>query len=197
MTCILVLGQHRSGTSLVSRILHESGVDMNPTSGEETWEDKKLQILHERAIGSWMWPHNVFEKVAIQYDREIQARANGILWGYKDPRLVYILPEVMAIIHSYDPHIRIVACERKIESSVRSLAEANPGLHFGAARNITSLYVNQKERALSAIAAPRLFVDYDRLVDNSEAVIKFLCRFVGSSYKKELVDIVDPEMRHF
>ena len=101
-TCILVLGLHRGGTSATAGVLWRLGVDMNPTSGTlpgNTQEDVELQLLHEQAIGHWTTPVVDFERIRQRYTVAIRQREPKALWGYKDPRLNFLLPWVLEVIN--------------------------------------------------------------------------------------------------
>ena len=60
MTTIVVLGMHRSGTSLVTRLLVEMGVYMGPRLDVRNWEDadfqKTNQTILDMAGGNWGKP---------------------------------------------------------------------------------------------------------------------------------------------
>lgn len=114
----LVLGMHKSGTTMVSQLMQDSGIDMGVVDrGEisydegEKFEDPWVSLI-TKAVLRVPWRHNSLElpdvkaikaderlrEVARRYVRE-RSRAYGD-WGFKEPRasLVYdfwreILPE--------------------------------------------------------------------------------------------------------
>ena len=103
MQTIIVLGMHRSGSSIIGGILHSLGVDMgddafgstayNPTGHFEDKLTVKInnQLLNE-AGGSWSDPPDrskIIEHGISQVDhiKEITSQRIGDFIGYKDPRM--------------------------------------------------------------------------------------------------------------
>lgn len=106
MSTIVVLGMHRSGTSLLARILHRHGVSMGQNLLEADtynaggyFEDQGFLWLNKGILsaagGSWkVPPHRTrikgiiskFEKTMVKtIEGREEACQNGI-WGWKDPR---------------------------------------------------------------------------------------------------------------
>ena len=114
---MVVLGMHRSGTSLLSNILHLLGVDMvegtphasgaNPTGFWErqdivSLQDDILSVI-ERPIGkpshvlpfpavSWRDPQLWGLKARLRELVQIQLESTPGPWGFKDPRTCRLLP---------------------------------------------------------------------------------------------------------
>lgn len=135
MTCIVVLGMHGAGTSLVAGMLHAAGVEMNPNpkgvmryKKYMTYEDAafvrlNVAILHS-AGGGWKFPpaqkrlETIPDNLAERMLDLIDAREREYkLWGFKDPRTALT-------VHLYHPHLyepRYVFVERDHEDIARSL----------------------------------------------------------------------------
>lgn len=103
MTAIVVLGMHRSGTSLIAGLLHYLGVYMgdNHTSPDESrpwgnFEDRSFVSLNQQLLtaagGSWRKPPSTKSLWAASHpfneriQRLIRDRSNHPLWGFKDSR---------------------------------------------------------------------------------------------------------------
>ena len=105
---LLVLGMHRSGTSLLARLLQQCGIDiggrlLGGSAGNEHghWEDAFAVELHERLLASMgrRWDEvpvpsvDVVSSAVSKGDRDSLARYLGKdralqrLWAVKDPRL--------------------------------------------------------------------------------------------------------------
>jgi hypothetical protein len=136
-----VLGMHRSGTSLVTRILNLLGVDLGPEErllepGPDNplgfWEHEEIVELNDEILGllggSWHEPP-AFEPnwerspalsglrgVAVEMIRREFERSE--LWGWKDPRACLTLPFWQLLI----PGMRYVICLRNPVDVARSLA---------------------------------------------------------------------------
>src|SRR5271166_3508850 len=152
---VLVVGMHRSGTSLCSHILSALGVDMadkipgpgatspvpsNPRGHWERWEiveyhDSILGLFNRDYLGRF---HDFALPVAwwadtrvVQIRREIVAflehRMGESYFGFKDPRAVRLMPVWHQIFNELKLAPRIVLCLRNPAQISRSL-NAREGL---------------------------------------------------------------------
>ncbi len=102
--CVLILGMHRSGTSMLAGTLRHAGVDLgrvydtpfdlNPTGLQEP---EALIFMHEHLLeasgGAWHDP-----PVRVRWgklhravrDLFIESRAGRPLWGFKEPRTLLV-----------------------------------------------------------------------------------------------------------
>ena len=92
---IVVLGMHRSATSLVANGLHKAGVDMGknlmpagPATPQGFYEDMDFVLLNDLILdasgGDWANPP---KELSDKYDNKINELIRyGTLWGWKDPR---------------------------------------------------------------------------------------------------------------
>ena len=102
--CIIVLGMHRSGTSCLTGILEENGVNLGVVSKWNTHnrkgnrENKKIMVLHNRLLkfnnGSWdnppeevIWPDHLKR----ERDTILKEYGGFSLFGFKDPRFALTL----------------------------------------------------------------------------------------------------------
>jgi hypothetical protein len=146
---VMVLGMHRSGTSLCSHILSALGVDMADDIGVDVgndkghWERWEIAEFHDRILSLfnrdysglfhdfflpeawWADPH------VAQIRREICAflkrRMGDTYFGFKDPRTVRLMPVWHQIITELKLTPRIVLCLRSPAQTARSL-NARDGL---------------------------------------------------------------------
>jgi hypothetical protein len=153
---VVILGMHRSGTSLCSHVLSALGVDMADTvaarNSEETapdnpkghWERWEIVDFHDRILGLLNRPyagigHDFVFPVAWWADprvasvrREIMAflerRMGNGQFGFKDPRTVRLLPIWHQIFADLKLAPKIVYCIRNPAQVARSL-HARDGLN--------------------------------------------------------------------
>jgi hypothetical protein len=107
MTCICVLGMHRSGTSCLTGILQQFGVELGDVFTENLYnkkgnrENNRIVILNDAVLatngGAWNDP--VIARTWTSAEaRERDAIIKGLgkrstgLWGFKDPRALFTLP---------------------------------------------------------------------------------------------------------
>lgn len=180
---IVVLGMHRSGTSVVTRGLQALGVDLgeNLMPAKEGnnergfFEDLDIFNLNERilsALGT-TW-HAVcpidaraFSDVRLDgfkleaVDILSNRLKSGRIWAFKDPRTCRLLPFWQEIFAHLDLNCRYLLVNRNPISVAKSLA-ARDG--FPVAKS----YILWIEHVLGAVKGsagrPRLVVDYDSVM---------------------------------
>jgi len=133
---VAVLGMHRSGTSLLAGTLEECGLHFgevstaaphNEKGNRESW---LLIALHEdllrRAGGAWDQPPEgpvswggLHQQVR---DLFIASFAGSPMWGFKDPRLLLVLPGWLDAI----PSLETVGIFRHPHEVARSLHQRTP-----------------------------------------------------------------------
>ena len=132
-TCVVVLGMHRSGTSLVAGALSKIGVEFgdkllppkayNPKGFFEHVEILSINEEILRTLGSSFfdmadllpsWHTSVYliplkEKLKEVIEREFSGKK---VFGFKDPRISILLPLYLEVIRELDLEARFVVCER-------------------------------------------------------------------------------------
>ncbi|HYU24686.1 MAG TPA: sulfotransferase [Thermoanaerobaculia bacterium] len=144
---ICIAGMPRSGTSLVTQLLHQSGLylgaagDMMPASPNNTdgfWENLLFVRVNERLLaasgGTWFAPPDqVRPTPAIVGDaRAAMARFAGREpWGWKDPRNALTLSFWRGLL---PPTLKVIVCVRHPAETAASLAASTlfprPGFRF-------------------------------------------------------------------
>lgn len=193
---IAITGMHRSGTSMITRGLHESGLhlvggsadalleaaDDNP---EGFWENKAIVAcnddLLEAAGGSWDNPPKLLP-MAVDDPRlaEVIEPATAALaglaenerWGFKDPRLCL----TAAFWLDLQPDLRFVICVRNPLEVALSLKRRNQSSYsLGLA-----LWERYYESVLELVPADRRIVThYDTYFLDPAGELGRLCDFAG------------------
>lgn len=191
---LMVLGMHRSGTSLVARLLSELGVFWGPSwllyKGDQHnpggyFELRDLVTCNDRLLdgagGAWdMAPVDLQVLAApgpeslTEMQRAIQevsclARSAGRVWGVKDPRMSFTWRAWIQML----PTTRVVICLRDPLAIAQSLSKRGlSSLRHGL--TLSAQYFD----SLSEIPADRVhaFVLYDQLANDPERVIHRLIR---------------------
>jgi hypothetical protein len=198
-TIVCILGMHRSGTSLVSRVLNVLGVYlgpeehlMRPSTDNPTghWESRPIKEINDEILstlgGTWQeppplppgWERSPELAASRQRAREvIEADFSGSdLWGFKDPRNSLTLPFWQRIL---DP-MRYVICLRNpldVAASAGARNRADDTVPFEQGVELWLTYVRG---ALAATAGhPRQLVFYEDLMTDPEPVVRELARFIG------------------
>jgi hypothetical protein len=196
-TIVCVLGMHRSGTSLVARLLNLLGADLGPeehmiqaTSANPAgyWESRGIKEINEEILsrlgGSWLEPPDFpdgWERSPALADLRQQARelietdfSSSDVLGFKDPRNCLTLAFWQRILGP----MRYVICLRN-PSDVAASLEMRKGddAPFELGVELWLTYV------LSALAVtagqPREFMFYEDLMANPGAGVRRLGDFIG------------------
>jgi hypothetical protein len=200
-TVVCTLGMHRSGTSVMSRMVNLLGVDLGPepivsVSGEDNrrgyWEHSSFRVLNDEILATFggQWDAPPYFPPAWTRDprlAEVKAEARDFLaqtfagqqvWGWKDPRSCLTLPFWQDLVGE----MRYVICLRNPCAIAESLLQRN-GLHFPHAEQLWLAYTHA---ALAHTAAhPRLLVFYEDLLDDWRPQLRRLAAFLGTPERAE------------
>lgn len=142
---LIVAGFHRSGTSMVSQLLHRAGLflgyellEADSSNLYGHFEDVEIERVHKRVLTdngeNWLIS-KPFLPVISEYHwcqmRSIVERRNAehTLWGFKDPRVCFFLPAWKHLL----PNARVLLVYRHFADSTYSLGK----------RESNSLFLNQ------------------------------------------------------
>ena len=126
MTCVIVLGCYRSGTSAVAGILHHSGVfmgrDFDPPAEANRrgfFEDLEFKRLFSMQVDG--------RDVDTLTDVLIRVRETGHhVWGVKDPQLCLTAGRFVRLLDERGSKHKVVSVCRPAADVRRSLAKAMP-----------------------------------------------------------------------
>lgn len=126
---VCIAGMHRSGTSMVANLLHQSGLYLGseadlipptPDNPEGHWENSRFTTINEQILrehqATWYSPPPADQDWNTQPIVEISRRATALLeefsghepWGWKDPRNCLTLPVWSSLL----PDLKVVICLR-------------------------------------------------------------------------------------
>ena len=148
--CLVVLGMHRSGTSVLMGTLRDAGVHIGQVLAQGIEGNRKglqeapaVLYMHEHLLesngGSWREPPETVawgELHRSVRDLFVESRAQQPLWGFKDPRTLLSLEGWLEVL----PHLEPVGIFRHPLPVARSLQRRNgfpleQGLAIWAAYN--------------------------------------------------------------
>ncbi len=220
---IVILGMHRSGTSLVANLVHALGVDLgldlqpaNEWNSAGYWESRQIMKTHEKILKelNCEWHNPPFSFPADwQRKPEIQQLKSGLrefvrsecertdtIWGFKDPRTAILLPLWQEIFDELqlEPHYILVV---RHPGPVAASLSRRDRLVFSHSQ---MLWLKTYLHALSHTGNRlRAIVDYDRWFDSglqqAGAMIKSLN--LSQSISEQQIanavnDIIQPPLRH-
>lgn len=202
---ICVLGMHRSGTSLLTRILNIVGVHLGSEAGllqpgpdnpKGYWEHFEVCSINEAILnrhgGSWDEPPMLppgWETAAALDDLRHRAEqfindhfAEVQLWGWKDPRSCLTLPFWQQLL----PEMRYVICLRNPVDVALSLEDRNS---FSAEKS-SSLWLSYVSSALNHTdGKPRLMIFYEDVMADFGRELQRLATFLGKPERAQQVDV--------
>ena len=212
---ICVTGMHRSGTSLVARLVNLLGVDFGPEDDlvgpapdnpTGFWEAEPLRVINDHVLqtlgGSWVHPPPVLEPGWEQAPRLNAHRKSGLealnhlfdnspVVAWKDPRLSLTLP----FWRTVSPISHTVLVVRSPRDVAASLAKRNGFASEQSAelwlRYVAAAWVNDPHH---------IKVSYDRVLEEPRGEAMRLAEALGlaepsADQLKAIDEFVDPELR--
>ena len=216
---VCTVGMHRSGTSLVSRMLNLLGMHLGRServsgSAEDNpkgfWEHRSFVEIDDEILarfgGRWdelppfppAWPRDprlldLREKARRLLAEEFAAEP---LWGWKDPRTCLTLPFWQDVVGP----MRYVMCIRDPRAVVASLTRRN-GISSERAER---LWLAHLQAGLAHTSGqPRMFVFYEDIIDDWPPELRRMAAFMGDPERAEdprvqeaVGQFIDKEMCH-
>ena len=196
---VFVLGMHRSGTSAIARGVATLGVylgdnflDAQPENPTGYWEDRNLVELDDRVLRELglKWDSvALIDPAQLERFRIRRLRREAIryckrtlsfapVWGFKDPRVLRILPLWRRVIRDCDAEESYVVAVRDPRSVAASLF-ARQGMDAQEAYRLWLVYMVP---FLSQIAEqPAVVVDYDLLMEDPQRQLARIARVAGGT----------------
>jgi len=215
MTVVCIAGMHRSGTSMVSRMLNLCGVYLgqdnellpaNFDNPEGFWENINFIEINEKILskfkGSWDNPP-VFEPgwetspllddIRLEAEKLVQAMNSRPVWGWKDPRTSITFPFWSNLI----PDLKVIVCVRNPLEVAQSLEDRN-NFPTGSSLELWRKYNDM------LISAPRLenciFTHYQSYFFDPQAELARILQLIGIPANSLAIDNAckraTPHLRH-
>lgn len=177
-TPIVILGMHRSGTSLLANMLHSIGISMGKTFLEADkfnikgyFEDTDFLGINkdilETAGGTWYDPPSVkeivegddkFEKIITEMIARKRKLAGNSSWGWKDPRTCITCWKFASEI----PDAKFVVIVRKISDIKLSLNKSHG--HLANWDKVVDVYYNSVDKFLNSYPNDAINIGFEELV---------------------------------
>jgi hypothetical protein len=217
---VLVLGMHRSGTSVATRLVNLLGPSMcvrgdlvtsAPWNPKGSWESRSLMRVNDRLLAragrSWWYPPpdgDEYWSVTAGIEefsvpsRHAFERVHPVSpWVWKDPRIALLVPFWRQVL---GPTVGVLVYRSPLDVAISLRRRHSVPLRFGVAlwERYNRLLLRHCE------GMPMTVVRYEDLVEDPstwiERLRQFLARFsIGCDAhpgQSDLRDVVDPELRH-
>src|SRR5579883_1495566 len=201
---VVVVGMHRSGTSVITRSLQSMGVKLGDRlmpgaagiNDKGFYEDLDIVVLNEEilsACGKSWYSVEPIQPIDVDYlcDRGYLLRAIELIrsklaaneiFGFKDPRTAKLMPFWIRVFTTGEFDVRFVLALRNPLSVAKSL-EKRDGIHAEHAyllwldHVLTSLFCLQKQ--------PVIAVDYDQLLLAPKEELQRVSAWLGKSLDQD------------
>lgn len=177
---ICVLGLPRSGTSMVSSIMHNLGIFMGDDARAPTFEDGLLKRVFD------LKDDVAFTEIVDKYD------ARHEMWGFKLPRATYDVSRAIASVRN--PALIVVFREPLSVQIRKNISQKNQDV-FDGMKDSFEAYIKLISD-LKNIDVPMLLVSYDKVAGKSKMLIDEIADFCGitsDELKAKALDLVDSD----
>jgi hypothetical protein len=219
---VLVLGMHRSGTSLCAHILSALGIDMsddidvNPSNAGGHWERREIVEFHDRILSlfnrnysgrfhdfampvAW-WADPPVAQIRREIVSFLQQRMGDGYFGFKDPRTVRLMPIWHQIFNELKLAPRVVLCLRNPVQVARSLyARDSLDLDSGEYRWLVHMIDFYRYASKFDFCT----IEYEEWFRNASANLEKLQGFLELPWQQSQADlglvlsgVIDPAFRH-
>ena len=218
---VIVLGMHRSGTSLTAGILNKLGFDLGRAIMGANWANssgffenfrilefnenlfQKLQVNWHNTLGivdNWWTDENIQVEKKTLKDLII---SDYIIDGsllFKDPRICVLLPIYLEVLKELEINIFFILTFRNPKEVAESLLTRDS---FGLVKSHQLWMDHMLKAEMYSRGYPRLFIEYNSILNDPSFIIhqifkKFSFKLsLSFEKKKEIFQFVEPTMNHF
>jgi hypothetical protein len=219
---VVVLGMHRSGTSLCAHVLSCLGVDMaddrlvNLGNAKGHWERLELMALHDRILDrcnrTYSSPlHDLTLPPGWWADPEVQAikreiiaflrqRIGAMPFGFKDPRTARLMPMWYQIFGELGLAPKFVLCLRNPAQVARSLCDRDrlePRLgEYRWFVYLTDIFRFIGQHGFCLIEYEHWFTEPERNLAKLQEFLSLDWAGSETDLRLSILEIVDQELRH-
>ena len=199
---VCIAGMHRSGTSMVTKLLHQAGLYLGPledlhppgpANPEGFWEHRRFVRLNQQILGQlgagWDYPPPLPVDWSLDRLAPLRAEAETLLehftdrepWGWKDPRNCLTLPFWQSLLD----RPRVVIVVRNPLEVAHSLRKRNG---FSPALGL-ALWHAYHERLLDAVGpSDRIVTHYGMYFRNPESEFPRLLTFLDLPAPEDVIE---------
>jgi GT2 family glycosyltransferase len=209
---ICIAGAHRSGTSMVTRLLYGCGLYLGPKHAlmppqtdnpDGFWEHLGFVALNDDLLsargGAWDLPPKSNENISDERLEPLRMKARLLIesfqsaqvWGWKDPRSSLTLPFWEELL----PGLKTLIIVRNPLEVAYSMGKRN-GTSYAFGLRLWEIY---NRRLIEAAGNhERLFTHYDLFFENAEKELERIANFVGLADAKirSTAELVATKRRH-
>jgi GT2 family glycosyltransferase/glycosyltransferase involved in cell wall biosynthesis len=192
-TAVCIAGAHRSGTSMLTKLLHSCGLYLGPESDlmpaqadnpDGFWENLRFVALNDELLnelgGAWDLPpkadenfkHARLDPLRTKAQLLVEGFDSATVWGWKDPRNSLTLPFWQDLL----PKLKTVIIVRNPLEVAYSMRERN-GTSYSFGLRLWEIY-NRRVIETSS-EQERLVTHYDLFFEDAGTELRRIVRFIG------------------
>jgi O-antigen biosynthesis protein len=203
MAVVCIAGMHRSGTSMVARMVNLCGLYLGdedeflPAAADNPkgfWENKNFLNINEKILshfnGTWDAPpafmenwhvSNELDKYREEAAQLIQSMSHHEHWGWKDPRTSLTLPFWQELI----PDLKVIVCMRNPLEVAQSLESRNKFHHHKSMQ----LWLTYYEVLFADTPTENcLITHYSAYFHTPQTELQRLLKFIGLELNSVIID---------
>ncbi len=221
-TCIIVLGMHRSGTSLLTGALNKMGLYLGeklinpaPDNPKGFFENTTVFEINEKIFSYYdssyddvfifneaLIKNEKYPQILFDIEQFIKKEFSGYtVFGLKDPRLCRLLPFWESVLTKMEINEYFIIPLRNPLEIAASLESRNG---FTREKSLILWMNHMLEAELYSRGKNRIFINYDKLLNHPEQVLEYITGKLNIDYlksyqeiKSELDDFFDSDLKHF
>jgi len=221
INCLIVLGMHRSGTSVLTGCLNLLGINLgrslmpayknNPTGH---WENQDLVIVHEillKDLGcNWHlvgtlpddWLASEAAERAGKNIRHLLSRhySRKRIWAFKDPRICRLLPLWLPILEDMGYYPGFIMTLRHPLEVAKSLNKRNG---FSLKKGLLLWFLHNRDAFAACRGRPVTLLTYDQFLNDPLSALRSVARDLDLEFPKpwkyavaEILDFVQPGFKN-
>ncbi|WON72648.1 hypothetical protein [Nitrosospira sp. Is2] len=223
---LIILGMHRSGTSLLTGLLSQVGVKMGrslyaPQQGVNEkgfWEHEDIVDAHDElllnlnsqwddllpladTLGEKWWETDLVKPFSNRLiglvERDFK---DAPVWALKDPRMCRLLPAWLPIFATRQIKATFICMNRNPFEVAGSLQKRD---HFSREKALVLWLIHSLTAERHSRGLPRVFIDFDQVVTYPVGVLSKIAQEASLVFpvpvdeaKKKIEEFVSPGLRH-
>lgn len=219
---LIILGMHRSGTSLLTGLLGQVGVRMGrslyaPQKGVNEkgfWEHEDIVDTHDELLlhlhsqwddllplkDKWWEDEAVQPYIARLLSLVKRDFSEAPVWALKDPRMCRLLPLWIPIFKARQIRPVFICMNRNPFEVIASLQKRD---RFSREKSLVLWLSHTLSAESYSREKPRIFIDFDQVVSNPVRVLQAIEREAGIAFpisvnqaNEKIEGFVSPDLRH-
>ena len=204
---VIVLGMHRSGTSVFTGILNKMGLPlgenlMKPTKDNPKGYFENMDFYHFNEMilrecnSSWYNVSNLTEEKILKEEYKnilksiLKKYSNHTIFGVKDPRICVLLPLYEKVCEELGIEIGYVLITRDKESIINSINKRD-----GYSKEIVSNLIDSYLK-LPLQKDTKLRLSYEDIIDNPEGTVENILKSLPYlENNNEVYDFIDKNLK--